>query len=101
MGPPTVSLAEGLKRTVKWFRAQGSTFRPVEFASVEVKERIPPSWDRPDMLESEICHSTRVHNDVAEMDRAAASGLSLGTWAYRLCAVGCAVFFFTRLSKDM
>jgi len=97
--PPTVSLAEGLAKTVKWFRAQGAAFRPVEFATVEIKERIPPSWDRSDMLESEVCHGTRVHNEVAEVDRRS-FGAWFGEWAYRLCAIVVALIFFTQLSKD-
>lgn len=55
-----ISLKEGLKRTVEWYRGQGHLFKPVEFSSVEVIDRLPPAWRREDLEESAVCHGSRV-----------------------------------------
>eukprot|EP00439_Symbiodinium_sp_Y106_P065563 s401_g10.t1 len=46
----TVGLEEGsgdsVCRTVRWYREEGRLFRPVEFSSVEVIDRLPQVWRR-------------------------------------------------------
>ncbi|CAJ1430004.1 unnamed protein product, partial [Effrenium voratum] len=51
----SISLKEGLQRTVAWYRRQGRHFRPVEFSSVEVMQQLPPSWRRADLEERRPC----------------------------------------------
>eukprot|EP00927_Polykrikos_kofoidii_P061916 TRINITY_DN56743_c0_g1_i1.p1 TRINITY_DN56743_c0_g1~~TRINITY_DN56743_c0_g1_i1.p1 ORF type:complete len:477 (+),score=95.21 TRINITY_DN56743_c0_g1_i1:88-1518(+) len=58
--PPAMSLEDGLARTVAWYRSQGKFFKPVEFSSVEVIGRMPPSWVRPDLRETSVCEGSRV-----------------------------------------
>jgi len=55
-----VTLDEGLKRTIEWYQLQGKFFQPVEFASVEIKDRMPPSWLHPGLHESSVCKGSRV-----------------------------------------
>ncbi len=57
--PEAVSLKDGLEKTVAWYKGAGSVFKPVEFESVEILEKMPPSWVRPDLKESVICTGTR------------------------------------------
>eukprot|EP00929_Paragymnodinium_shiwhaense_P079953 TRINITY_DN41685_c0_g1_i1.p1 TRINITY_DN41685_c0_g1~~TRINITY_DN41685_c0_g1_i1.p1 ORF type:complete len:462 (+),score=94.62 TRINITY_DN41685_c0_g1_i1:30-1388(+) len=63
-----LTLEEGLARTVSWYETQGQFFKPVEFKSVEIKERMPPSWVRDDLLETPVCEGSRVGWDGAEED---------------------------------
>ncbi|CAJ1381888.1 unnamed protein product [Effrenium voratum] len=63
----SISLKEGLQRTVAWYRRQGRHFRPVEFSSVEVMQQLPPSWRRADLEETAVCRGSRVeHPELAE-----------------------------------
>jgi len=52
-------LSVGLKKTIDWYTTQGTVFKPVEFESVEILEKMPPSWVRPDLKQSVICSGTR------------------------------------------
>mmetsp|Transcript_158347 Transcript_158347/g.507857 ORF Transcript_158347/g.507857 Transcript_158347/m.507857 type:complete len:154 (+) Transcript_158347:353-814(+) len=70
--PPTILLDEGLERTVSWYKSKGKFFRPVEFASVEVLERMPPSWVRPDLRETAVCEGSRVATDLGAVAGSAA-----------------------------
>jgi UDP-glucose 4-epimerase len=72
--PPTVSLEDGLAATIKWVKEQGKQFKPVEFANVEIKEKIPPSWDRVGMGEATVCTGARVFDDVMKTN--ASGGVS-------------------------
>jgi len=67
--PEAVTLDEGLKMTMEWYKSQGKFFKPVEFVSVEVKDRMPPSWVRSDLRESSVCKGSRVDVEAA-MDSA-------------------------------
>lgn len=73
--PDALGLADGLRRTVDWYRSKGKFFQPVEFASVEVISRMPPSWVRKDLKETAICEGSRVRSDGTEDsgDRTAAT----------------------------
>lgn len=61
-----ISLEEGLGLTVDWYKKQGKFFRPVEFASVEIKDRMPPSWVRPDLEETAVCKGSRIKTEAME-----------------------------------
>lgn len=61
-----ISLQEGLRRTVKWYKTRGKLFRPVEFASVEVIAQMPPSWLREDLEEAAVCQGSRVQTEAME-----------------------------------
>jgi len=61
--PQAVSLDAGLETTVEWYKYQGKFFKPIEFASVEIKNRMPPSWVRSDLRESSVCEGSRVNDD--------------------------------------
>jgi len=65
--PPPVSLQDGLNRTVAWFRNMGRGFRPVEFQTVEIKRRMPPSWLRPDLRETAYCDGSVLAHDANEV----------------------------------
>ncbi|KAF4720405.1 hypothetical protein FOZ62_008038 [Perkinsus olseni] len=58
--PETVDLITGLERTVEWYNVVGASFTPVEFESVEVIDKMPPSWIRPGLAERPVCQGTRV-----------------------------------------
>ncbi|KAF4691599.1 hypothetical protein FOZ60_015178 [Perkinsus olseni] len=58
--PETVDLVTGLQRTVEWYNVVGASFTPVEFESVEVIDKMPPSWIRPGLAERPACQGTRV-----------------------------------------
>lgn len=58
--PEAIGLEEGLEKTVAWYRSRGKFFQPVEFESVEVKDRMPPSWVHPGLRESSVCKGSRV-----------------------------------------
>lgn len=62
------TLDVGLKWTVDWYKDQGKLFQPVEFASVEVIERMPPSWVRADLQETAVCQGSRVKTEAIEHD---------------------------------
>ena len=47
--PNPVGLRDGLQRIVRWAKASGKKFPPVEFEAVEVKRNMPPSWLTPTM----------------------------------------------------
>eukprot|EP00444_Apocalathium_aciculiferum_P049030 CAMPEP_0183516368 /NCGR_PEP_ID=MMETSP0371-20130417/14152_1 /TAXON_ID=268820 /ORGANISM="Peridinium aciculiferum, Strain PAER-2" /LENGTH=469 /DNA_ID=CAMNT_0025714087 /DNA_START=54 /DNA_END=1461 /DNA_ORIENTATION=- len=79
--PPTILLDEGLERTVSWYKSKGKFFRPVEFASVEVLERMPPSWVRPDLRETAVCEGSRVATDLGAVAGSAAEVGGAGTTA--------------------
>lgn len=56
--PPPMPLLEGLRRTVEWVKSKSKGFRPVEFEAVEVKEHMPKSWVRSDLVEQDgIVHT--------------------------------------------
>ena len=38
---------------MEWYRGQGHLFKPVEFSSVEVIDRLPPAWHREDLEATE------------------------------------------------
>eukprot|EP00448_Togula_jolla_P039445 CAMPEP_0170629620 /NCGR_PEP_ID=MMETSP0224-20130122/33463_1 /TAXON_ID=285029 /ORGANISM="Togula jolla, Strain CCCM 725" /LENGTH=424 /DNA_ID=CAMNT_0010957421 /DNA_START=1 /DNA_END=1275 /DNA_ORIENTATION=- len=63
--PPPLSLDDGLRKSVDWYRSTGKFFKPVEFVSVEVMEHMPPSWLRPDLKETAVCQGSRVRADGA------------------------------------
>lgn len=65
----TVPLSQGLADMASWVKGQWEfskaapssmdhAFVPIVFKGVEVKKNIPPSWDRPDLLEVDTLHST-------------------------------------------
>ncbi|CAE8588980.1 unnamed protein product [Polarella glacialis] len=57
--------------TVKaWYKSQGKFFSPVEFASVEVMQQMPPSWLREDLEETAVCKGSRVKTEVMEAEQA-------------------------------
>lgn len=60
--PSPLLLQEGLATTVSWYKDLGKLFKPVEFSSVEVLERMPPSWVRADLKQTAICQGSRVGN---------------------------------------
>merc|ERR1712050_117749 len=66
--PEPLGLAEGLRRTVSWYRAKGKFFQPVEFESVEVISKMPPSWLRDDLKEEAVCQGSRVRTEAIEAD---------------------------------
>merc|ERR1712187_1011242 len=66
--PEPLGLAEGLQKTVSWYRSKGKFFQPVEFASVEVLAHMPPSWVRDDLKETAICEGSRVRTEAIEAD---------------------------------
>jgi len=72
--PPALLLDEGLERTVEWYKAKGKFFSPVEFASVEVLQQMPPSWVRPDLRETPICEGSRVDSAAAAATAAMGPG---------------------------
>mmetsp|Transcript_9771 Transcript_9771/g.25640 ORF Transcript_9771/g.25640 Transcript_9771/m.25640 type:complete len:436 (-) Transcript_9771:123-1430(-) len=61
--PPTTDLHEGMRRTVAWYNAKGQRFAPIEFAAVEVLEKMPPSWVRDDLEEAAVVSGSRVKTD--------------------------------------
>merc|ERR1712141_338996 len=70
-------LKEGLKRTVKWYNAQGQTFAPVEFAEVEVLAKMPPSWVREDLRESAMVTGSRINIEAMDSSLEFKSGYDL------------------------
>ena len=48
-----VNISRFCVRTVEWYRGQGHLFKPVEFSSVEVIDRLPPAWRREDLEATE------------------------------------------------
>lgn len=76
-GPPAVlTLDQGLAKTVAWYKAKGKLFQPVEFASVEIKEHLPPSWARADLAEQPVCLGSRVNKEAMDDDHDAAGRAS-------------------------
>lgn len=59
-------LQEGLEKTVSWYKDKGQLFKPVEFATVEIIEQMPPSWVRPDLRETSVCEGSRVNTDAMD-----------------------------------
>jgi len=68
--PPALLLEEGLEKTVKWYKAIGQFFKPVEFSSVEILANMPPAWRRPDLLEAAVCQGSRVGANASAIDTA-------------------------------
>eukprot|EP00441_Pelagodinium_beii_P038306 CAMPEP_0197626310 /NCGR_PEP_ID=MMETSP1338-20131121/5339_1 /TAXON_ID=43686 ORGANISM="Pelagodinium beii, Strain RCC1491" /NCGR_SAMPLE_ID=MMETSP1338 /ASSEMBLY_ACC=CAM_ASM_000754 /LENGTH=424 /DNA_ID=CAMNT_0043196843 /DNA_START=33 /DNA_END=1307 /DNA_ORIENTATION=+ len=64
-----IALKQGLQKTVEWYKDQGKLFRPVEFASVEIMEQMPPSWVRPDLTETAVCKGSRVQTEAIDADQ--------------------------------
>lgn len=75
--PPTVGLDEGMRKTVEWYNVKGQRFSPVEFAAVEIKEKMPPSWARPDLLQASYVTGSRVKADAMTLNEVG-SGASYG-----------------------
>eukprot|EP00931_Biecheleriopsis_adriatica_P049335 TRINITY_DN28539_c0_g1_i1.p1 TRINITY_DN28539_c0_g1~~TRINITY_DN28539_c0_g1_i1.p1 ORF type:complete len:431 (+),score=87.50 TRINITY_DN28539_c0_g1_i1:76-1368(+) len=69
-----IALEDGLRKTVDWYKNQGKFFRPVEFASVEVIEKMPPSWLRQDLTETAVCKGSRVQTEAIEDDQQTRAG---------------------------
>mmetsp|Transcript_106902 Transcript_106902/g.312546 ORF Transcript_106902/g.312546 Transcript_106902/m.312546 type:complete len:776 (-) Transcript_106902:47-2374(-) len=67
--PAAILLEEGLKKTVVWYKSQGKFFKPVEFTSVEVVDRMPPSWVRSDLRETSICQGSRVETEAMKQNQ--------------------------------
>jgi len=72
-----VGLDEGMRKTVEWYNVKGQRFSPVEFAAVEIKEKMPPSWARPDLLQASYVTGSRVKADAMTLNEVG-SGASYG-----------------------
>jgi len=66
--PEPLGLDEGLRRTVAWYKTAGKFFQPVEFTSVEIISRMPPSWLREDLKETAVCQGSRVRTGGVDED---------------------------------
>lgn len=49
--PHPVGLREGMQKMVAWAKSTGKYFKPVAFHAVEVKKKMPRSWQTPEMKE--------------------------------------------------
>jgi UDP-glucose 4-epimerase len=71
-----VPLDKGLKATADWVKARTKGFKPVEFHAVEVKFKMPPSWVRPDLIESAHIEHTAANNTNFDQSKSAAEILA-------------------------
>jgi UDP-glucose 4-epimerase len=77
-----VGLRDGLQRMVRWAKASGKNFPPVEFEAVEVKQNMPQSWLNENMKEVPALVHTAADSVKLPYPSLHYAGSDYGGWRY-------------------
>ena len=66
--PEPIQLREGMHEMVKWAKNVGKYYAPVQFSTVEVKKKMPPSWVTAELQETPAFAHTSSDNKVGALE---------------------------------